>query len=332
MTAHATADLGAELTPRGSSSPRPDSPGRWAIFYILMPLLMAVPLGWFGAGIASQMTRPVGLLLWSVICCLSWWTSDLGTRALGLSLGRWRPHWMLLLVGGFAINLVLARYYTPTVLAALLGGGLVERTPMVLDYLSVERNLLDLHYVFSLAGSAVPGLLFWLAGNVAFERYGRTADVRPIVALPTHDSPDVVAALQAKTVDAGLPAEPSYLPPEPSSQPADPAVSPVPRFFQRLSRLAGLHVDELVAVEAEDHYVRVHSTRGKELVYYRFRDALEELDGVPGLQIHRSAWVGRRHIRALDGRGRKLEVVLVTGDRFNVSLSSHRALLQAGLR
>ncbi len=322
MTAHASADLGAELTPRDPSSPRSGPWGRWASFYLLMPLLMAVPLGWFGAGIASQMTRPVGLLLWSVICCLSWWTSDLGTRVLGRSLRRWRPHRMLLLVGGFAINIVLARYYTPTVFATLLGAGLVERTPMVLDYLSIDRNLLDPRYVLSLAGTAVPGLLFWLAGNFAFERYGRMADARPPVALL---APEVAAARMPAAVESVQPAEPS---PAPSAA----ATLPAPRFFQRLSKLAGLSVDELVAVEAEDHYVQVHSTRGKELVYYRFRDALDELDGVPGLQIHRSAWVSRRHIQGLDGRGRKLEVVLVTGDRFNVSLSSHRALLQAGLR
>ena len=124
----------------------------------------------------------------------------------------------------------------------------------------------------------------------------------------------------------------SALPAEPSSTPSASATLPTPRFFRRLSKLSGLGIDELVAVEAEDHYVQVHSTRGKELVYHRFRDALEELDGVPGLQIHRSAWVSRQHIQGLDGRGRKLEVVLVTGDRFSVSLSSHRALLQAGLR
>jgi hypothetical protein len=260
-----------------------------------------------------------------VICCLSWWTSDLGTRALGRSLRRWRPHRVLLLVGGFAINYVLARYYTPTVFATLLDGGLVERTPMVLEYLSVERNLLDPHYVLSLAGTAVPGLLFWLAGNVAFEFYGRTAEVRPPLASPRPVASEVATAPMPAAVESTLPAAPS-------SPPVASATLPTPRFFQRLSKLSGLSVDELVAVEAEDHYVQVHSTRGKELVYYRFRDALEELDGVPGLQIHRSAWVSRRHIQGLDGRGRKLEVVLVTGDRFNVSLSSHRALLQAGLR
>jgi len=365
MTVHASADPASSLPSFESGLARTGSLGRAAAFYLGMPLLLATPLGWYGAGIASQTSRPVALLLWSVIICVSWWVSDLCTRVLAVVTGSRQRRSPWLLVGGFFINVVLARYHSPAVIAGFLQLGLIEPTPLVVHFFEVDRDLLDLHYLWSLLGTTVPGLVFWLVGNLAFERYCETASLahatRPQPAAADDRVP--LAAAAATTTATATPAlaqptaapQPSFAPQPASSaspaaaQPSAPcteAVSPrpaptadlraamqVPRFFQRLSKLAGLTIDDLVAIEAEDHYVQVHSIRGKELIYYRFRDALQELESLPdGLQIHRSAWVSRRHVTALDGRGRKLEVVLDTGDRLGVSLSNRGALLQAGIR
>ena len=59
-------------------------------------------------------------------------------------------------------------------------------------------------------------------------------------------------------------------------------------FRQRLS--ARRREARLIAVEAEDHYLRVHTDAGSELITLRFADALAELAGVPGFQVHRSWW------------------------------------------
>jgi len=47
----------------------------------------------------------------------------------------------------------------------------------------------------------------------------------------------------------------------------------------------------LLAVEAEDHYVRVHTDAGSELLPMRFSVAVEELSRAYGYQLHRSWWV-----------------------------------------
>lgn len=346
MSGHASVETAAELPPLDLGRSAPGRLGQWAAFYLGMPLLLAIPLGWYGAGIASQASRPVGLLLWSLIVCLSWWCSDLCTRLLARATGSRRPRSAWLLVGGFCINILLARYHSPAVIAACLQLGLVETTPVIARFTSAQRDLLDLHYLSGLVATGVPGLVFWLAGNFAFERYRETAGLARASA-PSRGVPPGPAA--SDTADAFRAPAPSFAPRSDAQAPRSsttagrspvdlqpqahsPAAAREPHFFQRLSRLAGLAVDELVAVEAEDHYIQVHSTRGKELVYYRFRDALQELEAVPGLQIHRSAWVSRRHVTSLDGRGRKLEVVLVTGERLAVSLSNRGALLQAGLQ
>lgn len=75
------------------------------------------------------------------------------------------------------------------------------------------------------------------------------------------------------------------------------------RFLERLPpRLRGA---EIHAVEAEDHYLRLHTSKGSDLILMRLSDAIAELEGIEGAQVHRSWWVARRAVqsaRRLDGR------------------------------
>ena len=94
---------------------------------------------------------------------------------------------------------------------------------------------------------------------------------------------------------------------------AEPQDDPLENFRQRLSakrRAAGV-----LAVEAEDHYLRVHTDAGDELITARFGDALSELSRAPGFQTHRSWWVAADaidEVRWLRGRGEaKLKCGLV---------------------
>ena len=59
------------------------------------------------------------------------------------------------------------------------------------------------------------------------------------------------------------------------------------------------------AVQAEDHYLRVHTDRGSDLILMRLSDAVEELEGLEGAQTHRSWWVAREAVRGVErGDGR----------------------------
>jgi DNA-binding LytR/AlgR family response regulator len=78
---------------------------------------------------------------------------------------------------------------------------------------------------------------------------------------------------------------------------------PTPKFLERLPlKLRGA---EVWAVEAEDHYLRLHTSKGQDLILMRLADAVAELEGIEGLQVHRSWWVARDAItsaRRGDGR------------------------------
>lgn len=76
---------------------------------------------------------------------------------------------------------------------------------------------------------------------------------------------------------------------------------------------------DLIAVEAEDHYLRVHTTAGDALILMRLTDAIEALRDRAGFRTHRSWWVARdavEHARFRQGRG---ELTLANGLKVPVS-------------
>lgn len=110
--------------------------------------------------------------------------------------------------------------------------------------------------------------------------------------------------------------------------PAEPAADPTEAFRLRLS--AKRRAASLFAVEAEDHYLRVHTDAGDELITARFGDALAELAAAPGFQTHRSWWVAADAIDEvtwLRGRG---EAKLKCGLTVPISRSNAAPLKQAG--
>lgn len=99
-------------------------------------------------------------------------------------------------------------------------------------------------------------------------------------------------------------------------------------FRRRLSarrRTAGL-----IAVEAYDHYLRVHTDAGEDLVTARFADALGELAGAHGLRVHRSWWVAADAIEAVAWRRGAGEARLRGGLTAPVSRRYAPTLREAG--
>lgn len=77
---------------------------------------------------------------------------------------------------------------------------------------------------------------------------------------------------------------------------------------------------DLAAIEAEDHYCRVHRRDGSSaLIHYRFGDALEEVVGIDGAQVHRGAWVTAGAVAGAERNGRKWRLLLTGGGSVPVS-------------
>jgi hypothetical protein len=126
-----------------------------------------------------------------------------------------------------------------------------------------------------------------------------------------------VAALQA-----ALPAPPVSAPV--ALHPAPPPASAAPAFLARFDPPVK---GSLLAVQAQEHYVRAITSEGALCTLYRFGDALRELEGLSGLQVHRSFWVADAGVAALKNGRRGLRIVLRNGEQVPVS-ARHAALVQ----
>ncbi|MBX7539553.1 LytTR family DNA-binding domain-containing protein [Qipengyuania sphaerica] len=99
------------------------------------------------------------------------------------------------------------------------------------------------------------------------------------------------------------------------------------RFLERLPPSLG---SELVALEMEDHYVRAHTPLGSDLVLLRMRDAVAELEGLDGAQVHRSWWVARGAVEDVKREGRNIRLVLANGIEAPVARANVKPLRDAG--
>lgn len=82
----------------------------------------------------------------------------------------------------------------------------------------------------------------------------------------------------------------------------------------------------LVAIQAEDHYLRIRTDTGDALVLMRLSDALAALEGADGFRVHRSWWVARAAVDTVRWKGGRGELVLSDGSAAPVSRTYAAAL------
>ena len=95
------------------------------------------------------------------------------------------------------------------------------------------------------------------------------------------------------------------------------------RFLARIPARLGT---ELVSLQAQDHYLEVTTTKGRDLILMRLSDAEAELAGYPGMRVHRSWWVARTGVEGIETTGDRMAVRLVSGAVAPVSRANRAAV------
>jgi hypothetical protein len=258
----------------------------WQIlaFYLMVPLV----LGGYGAINNWRLIESIGPV-WAIAFYLGhafppWFSTCLLTSLVMRLLQPWKPRPSIIMLTGHTVSCLITLPYISWLISLFAGwwpdSGLEEQ----------PTNLLGAGYwAYWLRAGVV-----WFGVNFIFDRFLGLPRYRYDTVVPDASPGPVVTDSTAT-----LPAE---------SRPA---------FLERAP--AAISLADVIAVKAEQHYIKIITATRSYLVLHRFSDALCELPSSDGLQLHRSWWVRRDAIQRVRQNSRKMMVILQTGEEIPVS-------------
>lgn len=219
-----------------------------------------------------------------------WWVTCLSTRLIFICLARWQPAAPLLWVLGATLSsFVLIPYF------ALIGGVLSgDQSPATYPIQAIDFGIHFLRAVF-----------IWVLLNYLFERF---------IGLPRYRYTSPALKNKSERRDASI--LPVDAQPE-GSQTAQVGSIEIPEFLLKTGKIDS--VEDLYSISAEEHYIRVHTPTGDALVYKRFSEAVNELNEMNGIRIHRSHWVSPYAVNGVIRDGKRMAVRLKDGNELPVS-------------
>jgi DNA-binding LytR/AlgR family response regulator len=220
-------------------------------------------------------------------------------------------------------------YWLAVMLAGSALGSLV--TFAVRSWGRLRRNLLAEGALVAAAISLPLTAVVIVAGQLAFgvSALG-VAEILVTWAVVLMVSSLMTAINYATAPTAVLPAATAAAAPAaaaPVAAVAPPAEAP-PRILARLP--IRLRHARLLALEAEDHYLRVYTDAGSDLILLRLVDAIAETDGIDGARCHRSWWVARAAVIAVIRDGARVGLNIASDVQVPVSRSYLPALRADG--
>lgn len=275
----------------GSTPGRDEELRRGLLYFVGVPLIIGVLFGWIRASRTGAWDLLPSIGYWVAISFAGWILCDLGSRLAGRVL---RPR-------GAPLWVVLA-----------LGGGLIQPALFPVNSAIAEffqsnfvpaalhAPLPELRWAAAIK-SLVPGLAIWVSVNLAMLH---------LLGVPRY----------------------GYRPrPQPGFVPADVQAIALPAKPTFMARVPAELGEKLLALSAEEHYLRVTTDRGSTHVLYRMSDAVRELAGWPGLQVHRSHWVARDAVVRAERHNGQVSLVLRNGVKIPVSRSFRKKAEESGL-
>ena len=227
------------------------------------------------------------------------WRAPLSAVAFGLLLGVTGPF-------GSQQAYPTAVKYTVWMIISLAGFGAAVAADRVLPPAHPGRRTWP-RLLAVAAASAVP-MTFFVAWTFGVARPGRSYSplqilgLFPYVALVQLLIARIIAPTAADSAAANR------------EQPVAP-----PQYPQELlMKLPVALRRDIIALEAEDHYVRVHTLHGSALILMRLADATAMIDPRLGLRVHRSWWVAKDGVAVAAKSGRTI-VRLANGAEVPIS-------------
>jgi hypothetical protein len=272
----------------------------WAYvrFLLLPPLVIGMILGLNQFGPARFDNRLMHIVYAFVTVLFSWLSMEGCSQLATRMLRAWRlPLWLVLALG----VVLAAQLHAPfTVLRDALF------VPFLRDgsrfFPTWPWNYGDANYLTESLFAVLNRLVVWLAANmllmevVGYRRFGYRRFFAPPYAEPASEERDARRAVPAERARE------------------------TPQLDVLLRRLPAPIGHDIVCLRAREHYTEVVTSAGQALIYMRFSDAMALAEaGIEGVQLHRSVWVARRAVTAVERENGRLLVRLGDGTRVAVS-------------
>jgi hypothetical protein len=246
-------------------------------FFLGVPLVLAIYPALNNLHLLETAGRPLAISFFLAHSLPPWWITCLATQITMILLSPFRPRPIILMIIGSTAAGFLVLPYLQWVYTIL---------PNEISFPRHTELFSPLNRQFW--GYLVEAMLVWIAVNLIFDR---------LLGLPRYrySSPEPAVVQTGKeAITDTINAPPT-----------------APGFLDRLPQ--PVELDQLVALKAEEHYIRVYTDEQKFLIYYRFSDALDQIDPGIGLQVHRSYWINKNAIREVRKSGKKIFLELSTG-------------------
>jgi hypothetical protein len=287
-------------------------------FYLGLPLTVGFLLGTNQAGVGARMPWAFSVIFWTSCTLGAWFVFHLGTVIANRILHPWKAP----LTAKLALGLLIASWPARFLINRYVGlyEGVLFNEDGVQSLPEIE---LSVSFAWAYLKRWLGVYALWVSANLFFDR---------IIGLPRYRA--VAGEYQPALAGTPLPVRVADHAAAPSAKheiAQDPTITPmVSELFSKVPRKLGY---DLLMLGSEDHYLRVHTTKGDALVLYRLTDAIEELEelGYHGLRIHRSYWVRLDAVEGGTTDGRRTTLRLRGGLSVPVSRTYREMVRNAGL-
>lgn len=240
---------------------------------------------------------------------LSWLAYGLASKLMSWVLRPWNPPLLVILLTGYFVGGFGFWWPLRDVLNSFFVDALVPGSAFGSFWPPPAEDLAG--YI----AMTVQGLGWWLLANwLDFRlrrvpRFGFQPPATSPAAASEEPAPALDPAATATSTSSQLPGK--------------------PHLVHRLP--ANLRNADIYALEAEEHYTKIHTSKGNTLLLMRFSDAIAEMNPQPGLQVHRSFWVSQAAVERVARVDQRWVIRLHGGLTIPVSRSYRVSVQSSGL-
>jgi len=263
------------------------------LFFVAIPAGIAFLFSLVGIRLINGMPYWQGLVYMLIHMAIAWWSVAIGATVIKFTFRSWRPPTIAVCTVGYFLALIPAGF-----MFQRLGEFYAELSPIfAANRADTAMPSWHMDYLLHFIRYSIPALPLFLAGVFGY---------RFVTGVNWFGYPLAPAMTGAKTSETL------------------PTTGAPPQYTDATAALIdGTHLRPdaaLLGIKAEQHYIKIWSDQGTDLVRYRFKDLEEVLANCNGLQVHRSWWVNLDKVRKVRNNGRRLE--LLVGDDLVVPVSA----------